>query len=696
MKDRTFSSWFLGVSVAILPLAGAQAESLASGTDEAARNQTDVLATNVSAPAVALAADTDATARLVSTDKPLPPNLRPSGPVAEVIKLANSGLDQSVLLAYVTNSTYTFNLSAEDIIYLNDIGVPGSVVTAMIQQDQVLKAELAAASGPGVAAPEPGPGWPAPGNEQPTSDQVGPQTAGSGPPASEPGPGYATEAPLAPPEDASVPMFYDSLSPYGNWVDIAGYGRCWQPSVMAADPGWQPYFDGGHWVYSDCGWYWLSDYSWGWAPFHYGSWFRHGRLGWCWVPGRVWGPSWVCWRYDNQYCGWAPLPPGAGFSSGVGLTFHGHGVWDRDDFGLRPNHYHFVAWNHFSDRQLRPSSLPPNQVARVFESATVSTRIIGDAHTVINNGLPPSRVVAATHRPVHTVALRERTSPATGPGRGERFEAGGQALAIYRPQPASLSRSSQEDIITVGAHKNASTSAGPAPWVPRTGVPRQSLTELRQDNPPPGTAAPLILHGPQTSALRESARGSSLVVIGRSNGARPSASATAASSSSPVPRAASAAPAPEARPAVPRNEEVARVQNSPNRSANSPFPQRNWMGMVDSSPRPSWFGGNNAGWARQNYDNAGAVPRTETPTYQAVPRSAAAQSAASQVPRYTSTPSYSPQRGYSAPAWSAPTPAPSYQARPAPSAPSAAPAASASRPAASAPAQSSSSNGRTR
>ena len=74
-----------------------------------------------------------------------------------------------------------------------------------------------------------------------------------------------------PPADPapSVDVFYDSLSPYGTWVYVNGYGSCWRPTVVVANPGWQPYFDGGHWVYTDSGWYWMSDYSWGWAPLHW-------------------------------------------------------------------------------------------------------------------------------------------------------------------------------------------------------------------------------------------------------------------------------------------------------------------------------------------------------------------------------------------------------------------------------------------
>ena len=140
--------------------------------------------------------------------------MKPTAPVAEVLKLADSGVEESVMLAFVTNSTSTFNLGAEEIIYLNDIGVPSAVVTAMIQRDQALKASLAYA-GPGPAAPAPAPAEPAPAAPEPppalAPADMAPQpddTAGNYPP----------------PADTADAAFYDALAPYGTWVDVAGYG----------------------------------------------------------------------------------------------------------------------------------------------------------------------------------------------------------------------------------------------------------------------------------------------------------------------------------------------------------------------------------------------------------------------------------------------------------------------------------------
>jgi hypothetical protein len=58
----------------------------------------------------------------------LPPSIRRTGPVADVIRLVTSGVDQGVLMGFVTNSASLFNLTPDEIIYLNDLGVPSGVV----------------------------------------------------------------------------------------------------------------------------------------------------------------------------------------------------------------------------------------------------------------------------------------------------------------------------------------------------------------------------------------------------------------------------------------------------------------------------------------------------------------------------------------------------------------------------------------
>jgi len=103
--------------------------------------------------------------------------------------------------------------------------------------------------------------------------------------------------------------FQQALDPYGSWYDDGTYGNVWIPSSSIVGNDFTPYATGGHWVLTEFGWTWVSDWGWGWAPFHYGRWTVIGRRGWCWVPGTIWGPGWVSWRAGGGLVGWAPLPP---------------------------------------------------------------------------------------------------------------------------------------------------------------------------------------------------------------------------------------------------------------------------------------------------------------------------------------------------------------------------------------------------
>src|SRR3569833_4686494 len=53
----------------------------------------------------------------------------------------------------------------------------------------------------------------------------------------------------------SASDFYQPLEPYGTWVDVGSYGRCWRLWVVAAV--WLS-FSLGFWVWTDAGWYWVS------------------------------------------------------------------------------------------------------------------------------------------------------------------------------------------------------------------------------------------------------------------------------------------------------------------------------------------------------------------------------------------------------------------------------------------------------
>ncbi len=379
-----------------------------------------------------------------STNNPVPPNLNITPDLSEIIKLAQAGLSEEVLLAYITNSVRVFNLGADEIIYLNDLGVPSPVVAAMIQQDtlpesatQKLSGNQASQLPAGLALNTPATNiYPVQQNpdsqlEEPEAE-VAPEAAAT---ASYAASDYA-------PQPTSISYFYNALSPYGNWVNVSGYGWCWQPTVVVTNPSWRPYCDRGRWIYSDCGWYWLSDYSWGWAPFHYGRWVSDANYGWVWSPDCTWGPAWVSWRYSNDYCGWAPLPPEACYTAGVGFTYNNRSVGFGFEFGLGANCYNFVPTDRFCDYSPSRYCVSPAYVKNVCGQTKVVNKIKvkGNGNTItINEGIDPAHIAAASRNEIRKVAIRD-AQPAVGKNvRHDRLEKEGNALVVYRPQLPSPS-----------------------------------------------------------------------------------------------------------------------------------------------------------------------------------------------------------------------------------------------------------------
>jgi hypothetical protein len=332
----------------------------------------------------------------------LPEKLRISQPLSEVIRLAQSGVDEGVILTYITNSAAMFTLGAEEIVYLNDLGVNSIIITALMQRDQGLK--KAAAAAPPIAV--------APTYVNPPQPVV----------VQESQPTYVTEN-----------YFHDSLSPYGTWIEVEGYGRCWRPTVAITGPMWRPYVDRGHWVHTDAGWYWMSDYSWGSVAFHYGRWFSHPRMGWCWWPDNVWAPSWVSWRYDNDHCGWAPLPPLSYYRAGSGFYYRDRNVGFSFDFGIGVDAFTFVQWGRFCDPRPYQYCLPRNRVNTVYNQTTIINNYgDGNNNTVINRGISTDRVREHSRGEIRTVSIRDER-PRKGEVRSERLESGGRTLVVPRP-----------------------------------------------------------------------------------------------------------------------------------------------------------------------------------------------------------------------------------------------------------------------
>lgn len=297
---------------------------------------------------------------------------------SEVVKLSQAHQSDDVIIGYLKNTGASFPLSADEIIYLNNQGVSQRVIAALQSPAGGAPVSTTPIVPPPGAVPPP-PGIPSPGSVPP------PGAAGT--------PDFNT--------------FHDQLAPDGTWVDVPGYGPCWRPAVLTANPDWRPYYDSGHWVYTDDGWFWQSDYPWGDVVFHYGRWTLNPHYGWVWMPGYNWGPSWVSWRYGGGYMGWAPLPPEARFEVGVGLTFHGRVGVDLD-FGLGVGLFTFVGYDHFWEHDFRHWVVPHDRIDFVFRG----TRLANDFRVVngrfINEGIGRARIAELTHHEVRVEHIAAR------------------------------------------------------------------------------------------------------------------------------------------------------------------------------------------------------------------------------------------------------------------------------------------------
>jgi len=61
----------------------------------------------------------------------LPPNLSPG--LAEIIRLAQAHVEEGVILSYIQNSGQVYAPSAEEILYLSDLGLPQNVIAALFK-----------------------------------------------------------------------------------------------------------------------------------------------------------------------------------------------------------------------------------------------------------------------------------------------------------------------------------------------------------------------------------------------------------------------------------------------------------------------------------------------------------------------------------------------------------------------------------
>lgn len=189
--------------------------------------------------------------------------------------------------------------------------------------------------------------------------------------------------------------FYEPLTPHGAWIEVDSH-RCWRPSGVAVS--WRPYTT-GEWVWTDYGWYWVSDEPWAWATYHYGRWTYHPQHHWIWVPGREWAPAWVSWRHGGGHIGWAPLAPTISFR-------HRHSIGGPDFVFVRTASFH---------QPVRPNTVIVNNTTIINNTTVIAQSPTRETRTVdgsqkqvyVNKGPQPQEVEKETGRKTEPVPIQQ-------------------------------------------------------------------------------------------------------------------------------------------------------------------------------------------------------------------------------------------------------------------------------------------------
>jgi hypothetical protein len=149
MKTRILLGWVLGMVLASGALTPGFAQNVIDPSPTAASSEktgTAVLSPTVTTPTApaprAESASESSPAALAAPGNPAtnpPPAIRSLSPwFYEVEQLARAGVEDSVIQTYIINSAGTFNLTADQVIYLKELGLSPQVINTIIDHDQEL------------------------------------------------------------------------------------------------------------------------------------------------------------------------------------------------------------------------------------------------------------------------------------------------------------------------------------------------------------------------------------------------------------------------------------------------------------------------------------------------------------------------------------------------------------------------------
>ena len=299
--------------------------------------------------------------------------------------------------------------------------------------------------------------------------------------------------------EVSFDFFHDSLSPYGEWIELGDYGYCWRPTDVNED--WTPYSD-GYWSYTDAGWTWVSYEEFGGIVYHYGRWTRVEDEGWCWIPDYEWGPAWVSWRKSDDYVGWAPLPAEARWQRDRGFS-----VWVDSSYDIAPTNYSFCRFRDFGAPVLRPVIIRRSENIVIINHTVNITNITynNGAECVFNGGLdygyvnrfsqrqiPALKLVRNTNLTVvnnHIVNNNVRVTNFNSVQRGNQLTV--IAPTVVRPERAQVAALLQPKVTKVIPQQKVTKGWGSVPAAERATIRAKFQQEMAGKTPESAPAQPL-------------------------------------------------------------------------------------------------------------------------------------------------------------------------------------------------------------
>jgi hypothetical protein len=177
----------------------------------------------------------------------------------------------------------------------------------------------------------------------------------------------------------------------------------------------------------------MSNEPFGWITYHYGRWYYDNYYGWVWMPDDVWAPAWVEWRYDDDYIGWAPLPPYASFHMTFGIRFTTH--WRAP-----ANYWNIIRYNRFGT-VIRYRDTAPEEYARRLIHAGRAGSLYGvDHERIINRGLDRAIIERRGNVRFNRMEVREIREHS-----GERITRSNdnqsiEHIEVYRPTQDEMQR----------------------------------------------------------------------------------------------------------------------------------------------------------------------------------------------------------------------------------------------------------------